>query len=131
MIFWGVFFRLPCYQKNFITLDNDELLLDVSRSYVAQTMQQFHVLIRSTTVLGNQCGYNFKSPGDTFYESNTVNLHWSCYTRNSLVFFIWMIVHKRLFAVNSVWGRHSRKIEPRGSMSIGLRYSRYYANISL
>ncbi|XP_017890538.1 vacuolar protein sorting-associated protein 13C-like [Ceratina calcarata] len=67
-------FRLPCYQKNFVTIDSDELLLDLSRSYVAQTMQQFHVLIRSTTVLGNQCGYNFKSPGDYFYESNTLIL---------------------------------------------------------
>lgn len=36
-------------------------------------MQQFHVLIRSTTVLGNQYGYNFKSPGDNFYESNMVS----------------------------------------------------------
>lgn len=67
-------FRLPCYQRNFVTIDSDELLLDLSRSYVAQTMQQFHVLIRSTTVLGNQCGYNFKSPGDYFYESNTLIL---------------------------------------------------------
>nr|XP_012154530.1 PREDICTED: vacuolar protein sorting-associated protein 13C isoform X3 [Megachile rotundata] len=66
--------RLPCYQKNFIVVENEELLLDLSRSYVTQTMQQFHVLIRSTTVLGNQCGYNFKSPGDNFYDSNMLIL---------------------------------------------------------
>lgn len=37
-------------------------------------MQQFHVLIRSTTVLGNQYGYNFKSSRDNFYESNMLIL---------------------------------------------------------
>ncbi|XP_076243831.1 intermembrane lipid transfer protein VPS13A [Calliopsis andreniformis] len=67
-------FRLPCYQKNFVTTDNMELLLNLSRFYIAQAMPQFHVLIRSTTVLGNQYGYNFKSPGDNFYESNTLIL---------------------------------------------------------
>ncbi|CAK9828583.1 Intermembrane lipid transfer protein VPS13A [Anthophora retusa] len=67
-------FRLPCYQKNFITIDNDEFLSDLSQCYVTQIMQQFHVLIRSATVLGNQCGYNFKSPGENFYESNTLIL---------------------------------------------------------
>ncbi|XP_076634172.1 intermembrane lipid transfer protein VPS13A isoform X1 [Colletes latitarsis] len=67
-------FRLPCYQRSFITVDNTELLLDLSRSYEAQIIQQFQVLIRSTTVLGNQYGYNFKSPGDNFYESNTLIL---------------------------------------------------------
>ncbi|XP_076375159.1 intermembrane lipid transfer protein VPS13A isoform X2 [Megalopta genalis] len=67
-------FRLPCYQKNFITVNNAELLFDLSRSYAAQAMQQFQVLIRSTTVLGNQYGYNFKSPGDNFYEANTLIL---------------------------------------------------------
>ncbi|XP_034193125.2 intermembrane lipid transfer protein VPS13A isoform X1 [Osmia lignaria lignaria] len=66
--------RLPCYQQNFITVENEELVLDLSRSYMTQIMQQFHVLIRSTTVLGNQCGYNFKSPGDNFYESNMLIL---------------------------------------------------------
>ncbi|KOX79050.1 Vacuolar protein sorting-associated protein 13A [Melipona quadrifasciata] len=67
-------FRLPYYQRNFITVDTDEILSDLSRSYVIQSMQQFHVLIRSTTVLGNQCGYNFRSPGDNFYDSNTLIL---------------------------------------------------------
>ncbi|XP_053983322.1 intermembrane lipid transfer protein VPS13C-like [Hylaeus volcanicus] len=67
-------FRLPCYQRSFITVDNTELLSDLSRSYEAQTIQQFQVLIRSTTVLGNQYGYNFRSPGDNFYESNTLIL---------------------------------------------------------
>lgn len=67
-------FRFPCYEKSFITVDNMELLSDISRSYETQTMQQFQVLIRSTTVLGNQYGYNFKSPGDSFYESNTLIL---------------------------------------------------------
>ncbi|CAL7940918.1 unnamed protein product [Xylocopa violacea] len=68
-------FRLPCYERNFITIDSDEeLMLDLSRSYMTQTMQQFHVLIRSTTVLGNHYGYNFKSPGDDFYDSNTLIL---------------------------------------------------------
>lgn len=66
-------FRLSCYQRNLITVDTDELLLDLSRSYIIQIMQQFHVLIRSTTVLGNQYGYNFKSLRDNFYESNMVN----------------------------------------------------------
>ena len=67
-------FRLPYYERNFIAINTKEILFDLSRSYVAQTMQQFHVLIRSTTVLGNQCGYNFRSPGDNFYESNTLIL---------------------------------------------------------
>ncbi|KAK9294042.1 hypothetical protein QLX08_011233 [Tetragonisca angustula] len=67
-------FRLPYYQRNFITADTNEILSDLSRSYVIQSMQQFHVLIRSTTVLGNQCGYNFRSPGDNFYDSNTLIL---------------------------------------------------------
>lgn len=66
-------FRLSCYQRNLITIDTDELLLDLSRSYIIQIMQQFHVLIHSTTVLGNQYGYNFKSSRDNFYESNMVS----------------------------------------------------------
>ncbi|XP_076670615.1 intermembrane lipid transfer protein VPS13A isoform X2 [Andrena cerasifolii] len=67
-------FRLPCYQRSFITVDNTELLSNLSRSYVAQTMQQFYVLIRSTTVLENQYSYNFISPKECFYESDTLVL---------------------------------------------------------
>ncbi|XP_015437338.1 PREDICTED: vacuolar protein sorting-associated protein 13A-like [Dufourea novaeangliae] len=67
-------FRLPCYQRNFITVNDTELLVDLLRSCEAQAMQQFQVLIRSTTVLGNQYGYNFKSPGENFYESNALIL---------------------------------------------------------
>ncbi|XP_076222912.1 intermembrane lipid transfer protein VPS13A isoform X2 [Nomia melanderi] len=52
-------FRLPCFQRNFITVNNMELLFDLSRSYAAQAMQQFLVLIRSTTVLGNQYGISY------------------------------------------------------------------------
>ena len=37
-------------------------------------MQQFYVLIRSTTVLENQYSYNFISPKECFYESDTLVL---------------------------------------------------------
>lgn len=40
---------------------------------MAQIMEQFHVLVRLTTVLGNQYGYNFKSPGSSFYEPDLVS----------------------------------------------------------
>ncbi|XP_025991463.1 vacuolar protein sorting-associated protein 13A isoform X2 [Solenopsis invicta] len=61
-------FRLPDYRKSFMVVNNDRFLLDLSRVYVAQIMEQFHVLVRLTTVLGNQYGYNFKSPGSNFCE---------------------------------------------------------------
>lgn len=37
-------------------------------------MEQFHVLVRLTTVLGNQYGYNFKSPGSNFSEPDSVSI---------------------------------------------------------
>ncbi|XP_078045899.1 intermembrane lipid transfer protein VPS13A isoform X2 [Augochlora pura] len=67
-------FKFPSYQRNFITVNIAELLGDLSRSYAALAMQQFQVLIRSTTVLGNQYRYNFKSSGENFYEANTLML---------------------------------------------------------
>ncbi|KAG5314184.1 VP13A protein, partial [Acromyrmex insinuator] len=61
-------FRLPDYRKSFMTVDNKWFLSHLSRIYMAQIMEQFHVLVRLTTVLGNQYGYNFKSPGSNFCE---------------------------------------------------------------
>lgn len=68
-----VYFRLPDYRKSFMVVNNDRFLLDLSRVYVAQIMEQFHVLVRLTTVLGNQYGYNFKSPGSNFCEPDLVS----------------------------------------------------------
>lgn len=65
--------RLPSYRKNFITVNNEEFFSRLSQTYVAQIMEQFHVLVRLTTVLGNQYSYNFKSPGSSFYEPDLVS----------------------------------------------------------
>lgn len=43
------------------------------RTYVALIMEQFHVLVRLTTVLGNQYSYNFKLSGSSVCESNLVS----------------------------------------------------------
>ncbi|XP_011865236.1 PREDICTED: vacuolar protein sorting-associated protein 13A-like isoform X2 [Vollenhovia emeryi] len=64
----NVEFRLPEYRKSFIAADSERFLPHLSRVYVAQIMEQFHVLVRLTTVLGNQYGYNFKSSGSSFCE---------------------------------------------------------------
>lgn len=66
-------FRLPDYQKSFMTVNSERFLSHLSRVYVAQIMEQFHVLVRLTTVLGNQYGYNFKSPGSNFCEPDLVS----------------------------------------------------------
>lgn len=66
-------FRLPDYRKSFIAMNNERFLSHLSRVYVAQIMEQFHVLVRLTTVLGNQYGYNFKSPGSNFCEPDLVS----------------------------------------------------------
>ncbi|XP_070527175.1 intermembrane lipid transfer protein VPS13A isoform X2 [Cardiocondyla obscurior] len=65
-------FRLPTYQKSFITVDSERFLLHLSHVYVPQIMEQFHVLVRLITVLGNQYGYNFKSPGSNFCEPDSL-----------------------------------------------------------
>lgn len=66
-------FRLPDYRKSFVAMDSERFLSHLSRVYVAQIMEQFHVLVRLTTVLGNQYGYNFKSPGSNFCEPDLVS----------------------------------------------------------
>lgn len=66
-------FRMPDYRKSFIAMNGERLLSHLSRVYVAQIMEQFHVLVRLTTVLGNQYGYNFKSPGSNFCEPDLVS----------------------------------------------------------
>jgi len=65
--------RLPNYRKSFIAVDSERFLSHLSRVYVAQFMEQFHVLVRLTTVLGNQYGYNFKSLGSNFCEPDLVS----------------------------------------------------------
>nr|XP_012219129.1 PREDICTED: vacuolar protein sorting-associated protein 13A-like isoform X1 [Linepithema humile] len=70
----NVEFRLPSYRKNFITANNEEFFSRLSQTYVAQIMEQVHVLVRLTTVLGNQYGYNFKSPGSSFCEPDLLLL---------------------------------------------------------
>lgn len=120
--------RLPCFQRNFITVNNMELLFDLSRSYAAQAMQQFLVLIRSTTVLGNQYGYNFKSLGDNFYESNSVS------KKNLPINVYWhleILIILECLTADSMWGWNSREIESWNGMSIGLRHAWLYTDISL
>ncbi|EFN62404.1 Vacuolar protein sorting-associated protein 13A [Camponotus floridanus] len=67
-------FRLPSYQKNFIVVNKKQFFSHLLRTYVAQIMEQFHVLVRLVTVLGNQYGYNFKSPGSNFCEPDSLLL---------------------------------------------------------
>ncbi|KAK0164246.1 hypothetical protein PV328_002894 [Microctonus aethiopoides] len=62
-------FKLPHYEKIDTTIDNEEWLLDAWKNYKAELRHQFNVLIRSMTVLGNPYSYNFKSPGDNFYDT--------------------------------------------------------------
>jgi len=40
---------------------------------MAQLIEQFHVSVRLITILGNQYGYNFKSPGSSFCEPDLVS----------------------------------------------------------
>ncbi|KAG7205210.1 hypothetical protein KM043_018296 [Ampulex compressa] len=68
-------FRLPFYKKASIVTDNKQFFINLFRTYAVQIIQQFQVLVRSTIVLGNQYGYNFKLLGDTFYEPDTLLLH--------------------------------------------------------
>ncbi|XP_072752571.1 intermembrane lipid transfer protein VPS13A [Anoplolepis gracilipes] len=67
-------FRLPSYQRSFIVVNKEQFFSRLLRTYVAQIMEQFHVLVRLTTVLGNQYGYNFKSPGSNFCEPDSLLL---------------------------------------------------------
>lgn len=64
--------RLPYFDKCGVTMDNKELLLELMQRYGAEIKHQFNVLILSMTVLGNPYSYNFKSPGDYFYDPDTV-----------------------------------------------------------
>lgn len=66
-------FRLPDYQKSFIAVNSKRFLSHLSHVYVAQIMEQFHVLVRLTTVLGNQYGYNFMSSESNFCEPDLVS----------------------------------------------------------
>lgn len=94
---------------------------------MTQIMQQFHVLIRSITVLGNQCGYNFKSPGDNFYESNMVR-----FTDTFLHFIRSITRTTNIFAADFVRRRNCRKTESRNNIPAGVQYTRYYyANFNL
>ncbi|KAK2588797.1 hypothetical protein KPH14_001672 [Odynerus spinipes] len=65
-------FRFPCHEKYFATTSIKQLLLEVSRNYMVQFTQQFQVLIHSVTVLGNQYGYNFKSPNNSLYDPDSI-----------------------------------------------------------
>ncbi|XP_043273461.1 vacuolar protein sorting-associated protein 13A-like isoform X2 [Venturia canescens] len=67
-------FRLPYFEKSGVTIDNTELLLELWQNYKAEMKHQYNVLVLSMTVLGNPYGYNFKSPGDRFYDTDTVML---------------------------------------------------------
>lgn len=67
-------FRLPSFQKSFIVVNKKQFFSHLLRTYVAQIMEQFHVLVRLVTVLGNQYGYNFKSPGSNFCEPDSVSV---------------------------------------------------------
>lgn len=67
-------FRLPSYQKSFVVINKEQFFSRLLRTYVAQIMEQFHVLVRLVTVLGNQYGYNFKSPGSNFCEPDSVSV---------------------------------------------------------
>ncbi|XP_020288636.1 vacuolar protein sorting-associated protein 13A-like isoform X2 [Pseudomyrmex gracilis] len=68
-------FRLPGYQKSFIIVNNEQFFMRLLRTYVALIMEQFHVLVRLTTVLGNQYGYNFKLLESSFCESDLLLLY--------------------------------------------------------
>ncbi|XP_014604811.1 PREDICTED: vacuolar protein sorting-associated protein 13C-like [Polistes canadensis] len=65
-------FKFPCYEKYFTTTSIKHLLLEISRNYTVQFMQQYQVLIHSITVLGNQYGYNFRSPNSNFYDPDSI-----------------------------------------------------------
>ncbi|KAF7991246.1 hypothetical protein HCN44_002808 [Aphidius gifuensis] len=65
-------FRLPHYEKNYLTMDNEEWLIDAWKNFKDELRHQFNVLILSMTVLGNPYSYNFKSPGDSFYDTDTL-----------------------------------------------------------
>lgn len=55
-------------------MDNRQFLSHISQTYIAQMMEQFHVLIRLTTIVGNQYGYNFKSSRSSFSEPDLVSV---------------------------------------------------------
>lgn len=66
-------FRLPHYEKIDATINSEEWLIDAWKNFKDELRHQFNVLILSMTVLGNPYSYNFKSPGDSFYDTDTVS----------------------------------------------------------
>lgn len=65
-------FRLPAYETDFQKLNSRQCISNIWHYYTGKIMQQFNVLILSVTVLGNPYGYNFKSPEESSYESNSI-----------------------------------------------------------
>lgn len=65
--------RLPAYETDFQKLNSRQCISNIWHYYTGKIMQQFNVLILSVTVLGNPYGYNFKSPEESSYESNSVS----------------------------------------------------------
>ncbi|XP_044592317.1 vacuolar protein sorting-associated protein 13A-like isoform X2 [Cotesia glomerata] len=65
-------FRLPHYERIDTMMDNEEWLFDAWKNYKSELRHQFNVLILSMTVLGNPYSYNFKCPGDSFYDTDTL-----------------------------------------------------------
>lgn len=67
-------FRLPHYERIDTTIDNEKWLYDAWKNYKAELQHQFNVVILSMTVLGNPYNYNFKLPGDSFYDTDSLVL---------------------------------------------------------
>jgi len=125
-------FRLPDYRKSFMTVDNKWFFSHLSRIYMAQIMEQFHVLVRLTTVLGNQYGYNFKSPGSNFCEPDLVSNQKHDICRKRMVHLSFLLkttlIWNEFIAIN-VWGRVCGEAGTRGRMRARICYARWYTSL--
>ncbi|XP_033208533.1 vacuolar protein sorting-associated protein 13C-like [Belonocnema kinseyi] len=65
-------FRLPAYETDCLKINNRQCFSNIWHYYTGKILQQFNVLILSVTVLGNPYGYNFKSPEESTYESDSI-----------------------------------------------------------
>ncbi|XP_028982314.1 vacuolar protein sorting-associated protein 13A [Diachasma alloeum] len=67
-------FRLPHYERFQVRMGTGELAADVWKSCKAEWRHQFNVSVQGMTVLGNPFSYNFKAPGDAFYDTDGLHL---------------------------------------------------------
>ncbi|XP_011303575.1 vacuolar protein sorting-associated protein 13C [Fopius arisanus] len=67
-------FRLPQFERTILRTGLGKLSEDLWKGYCTEIRHQFNVTVQGITVLGNPFGYNFKAPGDAFYDTDGLHL---------------------------------------------------------